>query len=165
MFCCFLGQTNRALWGFDSEGAELLLCCHKRQGINQLSVSLLYVLDRQWDWAFCHLKIWSCICLMHSALYMVVLLKLKRWLVWSYLNKLDSYSGATETEQIVAYHKLFQFGLGIYLCWGKIQNKQSFSSPSLSFFCRMKQKPPTQSTSRGFRSTFHHWPLFLYLCI
>lgn len=37
---------------------------------------------------------------------MVVLLKLKQWLVWSNLNKPDSYSGITETEQTVAYHKL-----------------------------------------------------------
>lgn len=79
---------------------------------------------------------------------MVVLLKLKQRLVRSNLNKPDSYRGATETEQTVAYHKLLWSGLGIYLCWGKRQNKQSLRSLSLSFFCRIKQNPPTQSTSK-----------------
>jgi len=51
-------------------------------------------------------------------------------LVWSNLNKADSYSGATETEQTVAYRRLLQSGLGIYPCWAKRQNKQSLCSPS-----------------------------------
>lgn len=85
---------------------------------------------------------------------MVALLELKQ-LVGSNLNKPDSYSGAAETEQTVAYRRLLQTGLGIYLCWGKRQNKQSLCSPSLSFFCRIKQKPPTQSASK--RNTILLW--------